>query len=175
MYELISIFENVRDFMERGGPVLLWIFLSTAVLWTLIIERMLYYSAGRRIDMYKVMTLWDARHERKSWYARKIRTAMISQISLNLNANLAHIRALTTLCLLLGILGTVIGMVEMFDTMAILGMDNMRAIASGVAKITIPVMAGMVVSLSGLFAISFLRRRAEKELVMLEDRLALDH
>ena len=78
-------------------------------------------------------------------------------------------------CPLMGLLGTVTGMIEVFDVMAILGSGNVRAMAAGVSKATIPTMAGMVGALSGVFASSYLENRANKEAELLEDHLTMDH
>jgi biopolymer transport protein ExbB len=47
--------------------------------------------------------------------------------------------------------------------------------ASGVSKATIPTMAGMVGSLSGVFTITWLKRNAKKETELLADKLAVTH
>jgi biopolymer transport protein ExbB len=55
------------------------------------------------------------------------------------------------MCPMLGLLGTVYGMIEVFEVLAVLGTGNPRAMSTGVAKATIPTMAGMTIALSGLF------------------------
>ena len=62
----------------------------------------------------------------------------------------------------MGLLGTVTGMVEVFDVMAITGSGNARAMAAGISKATLPTMAGLVVALSGIAFITLLERKAEK-------------
>ena len=47
---------------------------------------------------------------------------------------LRRIRALVALCPMLGLLGTVTGMIEVFDVMAIAGSGNARGMAAGVSK-----------------------------------------
>ncbi len=86
-----------------------------------------------------------------SWYAHQIRTMLISQVRQNLDRSLLIVKTLVAVCPLLGLLGTVTGMIEVFDVMAIAGSGNVRAMASGVSKATIPTMAGMVAALSGLY------------------------
>ena len=49
------------------------------------------------------------------------------------------------------LLGTVYGMIEVFEVLAVLGTGNPRAMSTGVAKATIPTMAGMTIALSGYF------------------------
>src|SRR5690606_5383935 len=106
--------------------------------------------------------------------AEQIRGAMISRVSMNLSGNLPVIQALVALCPLLGLMGTVTGMIEVFDVMAISGTGNARSMASGVSKATIPTMAGMVGALSGVFAATWLQRTAKRERLKLEDRLLLE-
>lgn len=175
MLELMTAYEQVRDFIERGGPILTAILVTAFLLWVLVIERVTYFAGPCKRDIGKARAAWEARTERKSWYAKKIREAMISQISLNLNSGLSLIKTLTAICPLLGLLGTVTGMIEVFDVMALLGSGNVRAMAAGVSRATIPTMSGMVVALSGLFATTYLRRRAQEEAELLEDQLTMDH
>ena len=81
------------------------------------------------------------------------------------------IGALIAICPLLGLLGTVTGMIEVFDVMAMLGSGNPRAMAAGVSKATIPTMAGMVVALSGYYLNIRLKRSAAAEIQSFADRL----
>ncbi|MFP4002417.1 MAG: MotA/TolQ/ExbB proton channel family protein, partial [Alphaproteobacteria bacterium] len=74
---------------------------------------------------------------------------------------------------LFGLLGTVTGMVEVFDVMALTGSSNARAMASGITKATIPTMAGMVAALSGLYFSTQLERRARRAVERVEDDLPL--
>ena len=63
------------------------------------------------------------------------------------------------------------GMIEVFDVMAITGSGNPRAMASGVAKATIPTMAGMVAALSGFYFSVRIDRFAREETVRIADQL----
>ena len=79
------------------------------------------------------------------------------------------------MCPLFGLLGTVTGMIEVFDAMAFSGSGNARSMASGVSKATIPTMAGMVGALSGVFLVTILTRKVETEVELLDDSLTMDH
>ena len=98
---------------------------------------------------------------------------MISDARLKANANLSYIKVLVALAPFLGLLGTVTGMVEVFDVMAVTGSGNARAMAAGISKATLPTMAGLVVALSGLFFTTSLERRAERSVRQLQDDLDL--
>ena len=63
------------------------------------------------------MNAWESRADTKSWYAKQIRDAMISETTLRLKRNIGLIKALIAICPLLGLLGTVTGMITVFDVM----------------------------------------------------------
>lgn len=175
MLMISEAFDAIQAFMEQGGNVLYMILLVTFIMWVLIIERLWYFSLEYRKAKRRVVDAWEARSERTSWYAHKIRTAMISETSGALNEGIPMIKTLVALCPLIGLLGTVTGMIEVFDVMASQGSSNARAMAAGVSKATIPTMAGMVAALSGIFLSTFIERKASREAEKLEDQLTMDH
>lgn len=175
MVELLEAYEAIVRFMERGGDVLFLVLIVTFLMWMLIIERLWYFRAVYRKEARRVLEAWEARRERKSWHAHKIRGAMVSEVTQNLNQSVMMIKTLVAVCPLIGLLGTVTGMIEVFDVMAVLGSGNARAMAAGVSKATIPTMAGMVAALSGVFMSTYIERKAKREGERLEDSLTMDH
>lgn len=175
MLALNEAFDAIRAFMERGGDVLFLILAVTFIMWVLMIERIWFFTLEYKKQKNRVIDAWEARKERKSWYAHKIRIAMISEVHHNLFQGVDLIKTLVALCPLVGLLGTVTGMIEVFDVMGSQGSSNARAMAAGVSKATIPTMAGMVAALSGIFLSTYLERRAKREAERLEDSLTMDH
>jgi len=175
MVLLIDSINAIRDFLDTGGQVLLVIAVLIFAMWLLILERFMYFFNGYRHYKKDVKNTWKTRSERNSWNAEQIRQAMVSRASMRLNANLPLINVMVALCPLLGLLGTVTGMIEVFDVMAITGTGSARSMASGVSKATIPTMAGMVGALSGVFASTYLQRKAKREVQLLQDTMVLDH
>ena len=167
--------DAISLFMEKGGDVLYLILVVVFVMWVLIIERLWFFTLEYRKQKKAVIDAWEARSERKSWYAHKIRLAMISEVNDNLNFGVPTIKTFVALCPLVGLLGTVTGMIEVFEVMATQGSSNARAMAAGVSKATIPTMAGMVAALSGVFLATFIERKANREAGRLEDQLTMDH
>jgi len=164
---------GLRSFLEMGGDVLVVIMGATFILWALIIERYWYFWGTHRGVVRTAKKAWGARTDHKSWYARQIRRQLLSDVKLSTTANLGAIKALVAIAPLLGLLGTVTGMVEVFDVMAFTGSSNARAMAAGVSKATIPTMAGMVASISGLFFSAALERRAKREIQSVADSMVL--
>jgi len=175
MQWFIDAFEAVRDFLELGGPILGLIGWTIFFMWVLIVERLIYFQTGLRRLGQQVRDTWKTRKDRRSWNAHAIRDAMISEFSMSANVAIPVIQTLVALCPLLGLMGTVTGMIEVFDVMALSGSGNARSMASGVSRATIPTMAGMVGALSGVFLVTLLTRRVEREVENLSDALTVDY
>jgi biopolymer transport protein ExbB len=175
MQALFDAYIAVRDFLELGGPVLRVIAVTIFVMWILIIERILYFRSAHRRRVTETLQAWETREERRSWHAHQIRRALLSRFQLATNAWIPHIKTMVALCPLLGLLGTVTGMIEVFDVLAVSGTGNARSMAAGVSMATIPTMAGMVGALSGVFAATLLSRFAAREVERLGERLTIDH
>lgn len=170
-----DVLNFILSFMEKGGPVLWLIGWLTFFMWTLAFERFWYFKTALRKDVDSAIAAWESRRERKSWNAQQIRRQLISQAHMKINAGLPMIKTLVALAPLFGLLGTVTGMIEVFNIMAVTGGGDAKSMAGGVSKATIPTMAGMVAALSGVFANTYIMRIAERESVLLEDHLTTDH
>ena len=183
MNAMLSFLDQLREFLATGGPVL-WVILGvTFWMWSLILERLSYlwltYPGTRR----KLLQVWqslatDQLHRQpawqKKWLADKLRARLVSSAGLGLQKHTDFIIALVAICPLLGLFGTVLGMLEVFDIMSHLGGHNVRSTAAGVSKATITTMAGMVAALPGVVAGTYLKRRIQHERLLLTDLMTLD-
>jgi len=172
VWQLAEIWSANRDFVESGGLVLLVILGVVFLMWTLILERFWYLKTAHETAVRDLVRRWDARRDKTSWYAEQVRRAGVSRVSMALSRNIPMIKTLVALSPLLGLLGTVTGMIEVFEVMAASGSGNTRAMASGVSRATIPTMAGMVAAISGFIFSVQLERRAEFEEHRIADRLS---
>ncbi len=170
-----GLIEVLLAFMDKGGNVLWLIAALLFVMWALIFERVWYLQFGWKKDVAEVIAKWEGRAERKSWEAQQIRAMLISQTRMQINRYLPLIKTLVALCPLLGLLGTVTGMIEVFNIMAVTGGGDAKSMAGGVQQATIPTMAGMVAALSGVFANTYVTRIAQRESEFLQDNLTTDH
>jgi biopolymer transport protein ExbB len=175
MYYLNDAIDLISRFMEAGGPVLWLIAVLTFVMWTLAFERFWYFRTELRKDVDSAISTWEIRRERKSWNAQQIRMRLISEVKIKINQSLPMIKTLVALAPLFGLLGTVYGMIEVFNIMAVTGGGDAKSMAGGVSKATIPTMAGMVAALSGVFANTYITQIADRECELLEDHLTTDH
>jgi len=165
----------VRAFMERGGDVLSLIAAVTFMMWTLMLERIWYFKVIQPRESKRVEAAWRSRGDHESWFADQVRRLLVSEVRLDLHHSVRAIKTLVAICPMLGLLGTVTGMIEVFDVMAISGSGNTRAMASGVSKATIPTMAGMVAALSGMILSVQIERFANNETERVADHLTHAH
>lgn len=167
---MTELFTALFDFMDRGGPVMWPMIIVAVLLWWLILERLWFYSQQYPSALSSAMEKWKARPERLSWYADLQQRMYISELESALGSKLPIIVTLIALLPMFGLLGTVTGMLQVFEVMAFMGSGNPRAMATGVSAATIPTMAGMVIALAALPFSSRLDlryRRAKRELTEL--------
>jgi len=171
MLFLEELLDTVSRFYDAGGFVLGWVAAALILMWTFIIERLWYFSFTYPKESRLVIAKWDARQDTTSWKAHRIREAWVSQMSEKLHANLQLIKTVVAICPMIGLFGTVTGMVNVFEIMALAGTGNARLMASGITQATIPTMAGMVSALSGLAISSRLEYTANILTQELSDRI----
>jgi len=162
LYYLALPFTSLLDFFDRGGPVIIVLFVLAIVMTSLLIERLFFFISELKdlsdTSVQEVSSYKDV----NSWVLNKIKSKNISVINVAANRNLLLIQGLIALCPLLGLLGTVTGMIEVFDIMAITGTGNARAMASGIAKATLPTMTGLFISIVGLFLLTAIKSTIDK-------------
>lgn len=168
---LLSIFDAIEHFLQTGG-IILWVILFISILlWGLIAERLLFFKCHYPKLRLELLNYWKKRSDKNSKVALSIREASLSKAKISMNKPLPIIKMLITLCPLLGLLGTVTGMIHVFDVLAITGTGNARAMALGISQATIPTMAGMVIAISGLYFSKLIEERVSDESHHLADLL----
>ena len=173
-YAITEAFNTLRDFMSAGGSVLWLIAILAAFMWAIILERIWYFNAGHKLYMSELKSEWDAVVDHTSWKGGAIKEKLISQARTEVNRHLSLINTCVALAPLFGLLGTVTGMIEVFQVMAFTGGGDARSMAGGVSKATLPTMAGMVTALSGSFAAIYLTSTSKRHESELNDIIKRD-
>lgn len=167
----MSSLDSIQQFLSTGGDVL-WIILWVSIcLWSLIVERLIYFRQAYPKQQQQWLDQWQRRDNKSSQQALFIRQCIISEAKVSMGKTIPVIKMLVALCPLLGLLGTVTGMIHVFDVMAVTGTGNARAMASGVSQATIPTMAGMVIAIAGLYFSKMIEQRVSEETHHLTDLL----
>lgn len=164
-------FEQVQAFVISGGPVLLTIMILTFVLWGLILERILYWVTANSMVASRAKRAWAARTDHSTWWAHAYRDRLLSEANQEATRFNDIIKTLVAVTPLLGLLGTVTGMVYVFDVMAVTGSSNARLMAEGISRATLPTMAGLFTSVSGVMFTYWFDRFAQKATAKLSDEM----
>ena len=151
--------------LEIGGIMILPLLALTLVMWILIAERCFYfiikYPKVRKAELKIELRKKDERKLRN----RKNRQGRFRLLQADtLTRNLSVIRQCVTLAPLLGLTGTVVGMIEVFDVLNIVGAHNSRLIAKGFSHTTVPSLVGLAIAITGYFMFTILELFAKNEL-----------
>ena len=168
----LSPWVAVKDLASAGGPVVVWIMLACLTMWAMIIERYWFFKNVLPRQAHAMLTIWNARKDHKSWTARQIRRAMISRLNGAMTVTLPLLRVMVPLCPLLGLVGTVTGMLEVFDSMSLRGSADARTMASGVSQAMVCTLMGLAVSITGLYPLYYFQSRTKIETELLGDKFA---
>ena len=184
-----SLFEAAMNILLRGGWVLAPIFLLGWFGWFLMLERYGYYfmlkgksvsgfwknlqkkgedvafkSLGKRPYGYFYALASDVR-QYCGLGPVAVRNAMEAtrhSISVNLSKSLKTISTCAALAPMMGLLGTVSGMVHTFETIKQFGFGNPVLLADGISEALLTTQAGLLVAFPLMLAYNFLAGRVEK-------------
>ena len=163
---------DIQQGFEVGGGALL---LLAALLWLAwLVSIYHWWSSGRIVSLACMQTsaeLLASVGHRHSRCSAVVREELLSRARLALFDRLYILRLVVVLGPLCGLLGTVSGMIEVFDVVQRVGTGNVQALASGISRATFSTAAGIVVSLIALGLHTFLLRSARSRLVLYEKGL----
>ncbi|HWK53870.1 MAG TPA: MotA/TolQ/ExbB proton channel family protein [Hyphomicrobiales bacterium] len=169
--QTFGLLEAVAALIAEGGPFVFAIFATGVLMWAMIAERYIYFMTVLPGRIRSTLSAWEGRAEHESWSARQIRRLYISRLHSEMTAGFPIMQVLVPLSPLLGLVGTVSGMLEVFDSMALRGSADARTMASGVSHAMICTMTGLAVSISGLYPMHYFRTRAREATETVSDKL----
>ncbi len=180
-----DFFYHMATYFNSGGIVMFPILGVSLVMWVLIFNRViflrkLYVKNIPRIEAGKMVkdNVWpDEKFQGanawlvREFLARRCRTMnqdldsnILDETVLHLNTTLdqylSTISILAAVAPLMGLLGTVIGMMQTFEVITIFGTGNARAMASGISVALVTTQTGLMISIPGLYMSGWLIRRA---------------
>lgn len=161
---------NLLGFIQRGGP-LMWPLLGLLIwLNTLLLER--YWYVWRIWPQRRQHYLRQTPHQGDSLvWVRRQRTVCLSGAQHELQQGLRLARNLIKLCPMLGLLGTVCGMLQVFDALSLGLPPSAPGLGAGIAGACLTTLMGMGAALLGWLLHSRLQRRIMRLLQQLQDGL----
>jgi len=170
-----------------GGFIILGIFLLSVYLYVTAFRSLMKAAEVARpfrsVDQLVKQQDWGARIGRpwqsfleqiqRSQFDREDVCSYFQQarkrLSREANADLLRLKISIAAAPLLGLLGTIIGMIETFDAISIVGgSDTSLMVADGISKALITTNAGLMVALPALFITFLIRRKLRQAMVVAE-------
>ncbi|MBI9074627.1 MAG: MotA/TolQ/ExbB proton channel family protein [Desulfatibacillum sp.] len=182
------IWENIfriLEYMGQGGLVMGPLALVSVFMWVLIIKKALFLRQMRRRNMPRdmaaqmvrdqqypdpakyrgatalVVTEFLKRRETNPGVDRSTMDETVMAVASSCDRRLAAITVLASVAPLLGLLGTVLGMISTFDAISLHGTGNARAMAGGISEALISTQTGLLVAIPGLTVKNFLASQAQ--------------
>jgi biopolymer transport protein ExbB len=188
---LLPLFDNLAAYIRSGGLVMVPILAVSLVMWVLIFNRVwfmrtLYVKNISRTRAGELVRLNQGPEDRykgansllvRQFLARRthdrdldgyILDETVMGLCASLDRYLAAIRVLSAVAPLLGLLGTVVGMMHTFEVITVFGTGNARAMAAGISVALITTQTGLMVAIPGLYMAGWLTRRSRN----LKNRIA---
>ncbi len=180
----MEMFKNLWVLIQIGGPVMVPLFLVSGWLWGLIVvkadwvwrtgrnqiplsEAMACLKAGkasasnspRALAINHFMAISKGTGRANQEADKLLLDAAIRKQSGVIQKYIPTIIILAAVAPLLGLFGTVSGMVETFKVIGIYGMGNAQAMASGIREAMITTQAGLLVAIPGIFIGQVLKKK----------------
>ncbi len=180
-----NLVERAIDYFQAGGDIMIPLILLSVTMWTLAIIKFFRFLRDRRKertpqDCMKLLNNGDSYASSLAEWQRDILFGYMKQRcndpelnreildSIRVRQEVKAMRHISTIIILaavaplLGLLGTVTGMITTFDVISQFGTGNARALASGISEALVTTQSGLVVAVPGLLLGGALFRRAEK-------------
>lgn len=170
MQGLSDLFSGFASLFAAGG--VLWLLLLLAVaLWTLIAERYWYflfvYPAAQEIALRR----WKRYEKAELRTARRARRQIVGSVFAETHRSVNAIQSLVTVMFLLGLVGSLSGVMNVLSAVSLGGAAGQQRIAGGLITAGVPLLAAGSLVLVALFFTRALRDRADRETRLLADRL----
>jgi len=163
---LLAALQAGLDYVHTGGWVMAPLAALSLAMWTvilfkgrqlLLLRRRAETPGGWRRELNR---RFEALRTGDPVLDHKILHGLEHQGCALADAWLGTILVLAGAAPLMGLLGTVTGMIETFQEIAVYGTGNVRALSSGISAALVTTQAGLAVAIPGFFAGRFLARRA---------------
>jgi biopolymer transport protein ExbB len=162
------------ELFSAGGWVLVSILALSTLMWLLILERYWFFCYQRPRLVRDIVVQWQVTNALDSAASLRIRRGLTNHFRATLTDWVGTIQVITAILPLLGLLGTVIGMIKTFEVMTAFGSGNARGMAEGISQALITTMAGLITALAGMYFAGDLQSRIDRETDHLRAMLHLD-
>jgi len=171
MHELSDRFARL---FEQGGPLLWAILALSTLMWILIIERYWFLRRQAPALRRELVAAWQTNRQVTAELRSRMLRSFTDRMRGEVSRHLLTIRTLTAILPMLGLLGTVTGMITVFQVITVFGTGNTRGMAAGISEALVTTLAGLATALPGLYLASRLEQRARSVTERLSQELTAE-
>ncbi|MGH8370021.1 MAG: MotA/TolQ/ExbB proton channel family protein [Gammaproteobacteria bacterium] len=168
---LFELYDGFVRLFSGGAVVLTLIFLLAAILWGLIIERYWYFLFVHSEVLENALRIWRRRASGPVFLARRARRHILMDVGAQMARSVTLIRSLLTVIFLLGLLGSLSGLIQVLEALTLDDSAATYALAHGIAAAAIPVVTALAVVVTGVLFSQELAQRVARESRLLRDQL----
>lgn len=170
---MIELYWQAVDFLRQGGWIMIPLVAASLAMWTLILGRLAEYRRLSRGNLGQIIRReFQAARSGHPALDREILQEVALHWRRRLDRRLALIGVLAAIAPLLGLLGTVLGMIQTFDVISLFGTGNARAMAGGISVALVTTQMGLLVAIPGLLMSNRLGRLSRDLRTTLEEEVA---
>jgi biopolymer transport protein ExbB len=182
---------TAQEYLAIGGPVMIPLVFVSLLLAYLIAERYFYLAGMGRGDITADDVIEKLKQDSAPNSGKGLLCTMLQRLLAakriygrldvqiieeskkgflpELTRNFNIITCLITAAPLLGLLGTVTGMIRTFNVMNIFGTSNPKAMSGGISEALITTQYGLVVAIIGMYIQLFVEKRARRYVHIIEE------
>lgn len=168
---LFELYDGFVRLFSGGTVVLTLIFILAATLWGLIIERYWYFLFVHPDVIENALRIWKRRAGGPLFVARRARHHLLMDVGARMSRFVTLIRSLLSVILLLGLVGSVGGLIQVLGAMTLEGSAGTNALSHAIAAAAIPIVTALAVALTGIAFSVELTQRVTRESRLLRDQL----
>lgn len=181
----MELIYDATAYFQQGGPIMVPIVMLSVLIWGLIIERLVFFHRLEKADGGENKDLLELNGHplppaaatglcapvfreliRHSSGEAELDKRILERYALRqknrLQRSCAVLAALATAAPLLGLFGTVSGMINTFEAITFFGTGNAKALAAGISEALVTTQSGLLVGIPGLFMARLIRQRARR-------------
>lgn len=162
----LSVLEEVRSLLVLGGWVMVPIFVLGFYAWILLFERYFAYRRAKSSKDFGICAEFRREISKNAPLGRAAvknsLDALRHSLDVEFSRSFPSISVCASLAPLLGLLGTVSGMVHVFKTIQVFGFGNPVLLADGISEALLTTQAGLLVAFPLVIANNQLMNRIER-------------
>lgn len=187
---LSELFGKAYSYFQDGGVVMPALLVISIIMWMLILIKTFEFMSIKKSEVafdkcFKsfrdgdsvpgaewqkgIISLASEVSFMERKFRRRVMDGYTARLSDDVSKHVKTVLVLASSAPLLGLFGTVSGMIDTFNVISAYGTGNPKAMSSGISVALITTQAGLVVAVPGLIMGNFLKRRADT----IKDRISI--